>query len=183
MDSVPEIWKAVKGFEGMYEVSNMGRVRSLDREILQLSRSGTLVSIRHKGRVLREWTMDNGYSSIRFCGRTRLVHHLVLEAFVGPCPDGFEACHDPDHTRTNNALSNLRWDTPSANQMDRVKHGTSNRGERSPVSKLTEQQAIEILNSPESGIDLARRFGVSRPTICDIRTGRTWAHLQTEASA
>jgi hypothetical protein len=61
--------------------------------------------------------------------RNEYVHVLVLEAFVGPRPEGMEACHDPNPDRTCNRLDNLRWDTPSANNHDKDAHGTSNKGE------------------------------------------------------
>lgn len=181
MESLHEEWRPVVGHKGEYEVSSFGRVRSLDRIIEQASRSGNLVSIQLRGRVLKQCTMKNGYQSIRFKFRTRLVHHLVLEAFIGQCPPGMEACHN-NGIRGDNRLGNLRWDTLSANQLDRVKHGTSIRGEQSALAKLTERDAREILESPESGVALASKFGVSRTTICDIRTGRTWAHLQKSST-
>ena len=74
---------------------------------------------------------------------------LKLTTFINPCPDGMECCHnDGDHT--NNWLSNLRWDTRSANQMDRVDHSTSNRGERCGAHKLTEDEVLEIFHMPGS---------------------------------
>src|SRR5262245_33311629 len=68
--------------------------------------------------------------------RTYRVHQLALEAFVGPRPEGCECCHnDGDHT--NNALSNLRWDTAKANAADQARHGTQVRGSRVNTSKLS----------------------------------------------
>lgn len=66
--------------------------------------------------------------------KMHFVHRLILEAFSGPCPQGFEACHC-DGQVTNNAISNLRWDTRSSNALDRHLHGTSNRGRKQPRRK------------------------------------------------
>src|ERR1700733_11603441 len=74
--------------------------------------------------------------------KTRYVHQLVLEAFVGPCPEGMECRHFPDRNPANNNLENLQWATYQTNQIDRTKHGTSNRGERCAASKLIKNQVL-----------------------------------------
>jgi hypothetical protein len=82
--------------------------------------------VRRAGRVLKGWSGSRGYRLVALCSdgaqRNIQVHRLVLEAFVGPCPPGMEGCHN-DGNPSNNALSNLRWDTPSANRYDTVRHG------------------------------------------------------------
>lgn len=105
----------------------------------------------------------------------RYVHRLVLECFIGPCPDGMESCHFPDKDRTNNALSNLRWASRSNNQADRVLHGTDNRGERHGLSKLTNQDVKALVArraNGESAVSLAREFGVSARHVNQIVKGR-----------
>lgn len=115
-----EIWKSVLGFEGLYEVSNIGRVRSLDRKIGDGGRGSRL----KRGMILSLHQGQNGYlyaslgTSIK-----KLVHRIVLEAFVGPCPTGMECCHN-DNNRTNNRLENLRWDTRYGNCQDIKAAGT-----------------------------------------------------------
>lgn len=112
-----ERWAAISGFPG-YAVSDLGRVRSLERK------AGNRVI---PDLVLRQEIGRAGYPrvNIRRDGRgvNRDVHVLVLEAFVGPRPTGMEGCHE-DGIRSNCAASNLRWDTPSANRLDAVRHGT-----------------------------------------------------------
>lgn len=174
MDSVHEEWRPVKGYEGQYEVSSLGRVRSLDRTVVRNGKERQL-----KSRILGcNVTSKNspGYPTVGLNHRTAYVHHLVLEAFAGPRPPRHEACHC-NGIRTDNRAANLRWDTPSANQNDRVTHGTSNRGERCGSAKLTEAQVIEILRSPERGYEIAKRFGLAQQTICNIRKRRIWAHV------
>lgn len=112
---------------------------------------------------------------------TLLVHRIVLTAFVGPCPDGMEACHYPDRNPANCHLANLRWDTHKANMRDMVEHGNSIRGERHPQSFLTENDVREIRKLYSTGAfiqrDLAERFGVHVQTIFSITSRLTWSHL------
>lgn len=119
--SCPERWAPVLGYEGFYEVSDAGRVRSLDR-IIAWNGTSKLVT----GRILRGAQLADGKRRVPLCRDggyvNRLVHVLVLEAFVGPRPPGLLACHNND-VPTDNRLDNLRWDTPSSNQYDKVAHG------------------------------------------------------------
>lgn len=122
-----EQWLPVVGYEGIYEVSDHGRVRSVERTVRRKD-GRTRV---WKGRVLkpsvgrREPRISYPRVSLQFERRVRgvRVHVLVLEAFVGPRPKGWVACHN-DGDINNNRLSNLRWDTYSSNNHDMVTHGT-----------------------------------------------------------
>lgn len=109
----------------------------------------------------------------------KLVHRLVLEAFVGPAPDRHQCCHNDGNPR-NNALNNLRWDVASANHADRAAHGTLCRGERSGLAKITEQQAREIKVRLDKGAQckaLASEFNVAPSTISAIKSGKNWGWL------
>lgn len=116
-----EVWLPVVGFEGLYEVSDHGRVRSVDRSFTRSTgRSYTV-----RGRVLKESKAGRGYPRVTLYQggpKARYVHRLVLEAFEGECPKGRIACHWDDDP-TNNHLSNLRWGTPSENNHDKVRNG------------------------------------------------------------
>jgi hypothetical protein len=113
----------------------------------------------------------------------RQVAHLVLEAFVGPCPPGMECCHDPDPDPANNRLPNVRWGTKESNYADRDRHGRTARGEKAGGAKLSEEQAKQIIAEyaagPRYGVTkrLAAKFGVNPGTIHRIATGRKWKHL------
>jgi hypothetical protein len=129
-----ERWLPVVGWEGLYEVSDLGRVRSLDR--VTTNKNG--VDRRFPGRVLKlydnkrlgrlELGLNRGGAKGGIHVRAR-VHILVLTAFVGPRPDGMEGCHGPAGGY-DNRLTNLRWDTHSENMLDRTRHGTCHHRKR-----------------------------------------------------
>jgi hypothetical protein len=101
---------------------------------------------------------------------------VVLLAWNRPRPEGKECCHnDGDHL--NNNLGNLRWDTISGNQADRVKHGTDQLGEKNYSAKLTEGDVKNIRRSDEPQKALAEFYGVSRGTIYSIKRRMSWSHI------
>jgi hypothetical protein len=129
MDESSERWLPVPGYEGYYEVSDHGRVRSLDRWLEVPNRWGSTTRYFKPGRVLREKRKKNplhAYAvvilSVNAKPDTRAVHRLVLEAFVGACPVGMEACHGPQGV-FDNSLGNLRWGTYNENALDTVRDG------------------------------------------------------------
>lgn len=118
-----ERWLPVVDYEGLYEVSDMGSVRSLDRVVRQRGRKDRFFP----GVTLAAATNIHGYPMVALCrnGRARSfkVHRLVLEAFTGPAPEGHEACHN-NGNRGDARLVNLRWDDHSSNMRDRRRHGS-----------------------------------------------------------
>lgn len=170
-------WKPVPGYEGLYVVSDHGTVKSIARVVTGSKRQSV------SERVLAQMTNGKGYLTVRLSrnnsARIYYVHRLVLAAFVGPAPAGSEACHN-DGSRSNNRLSNLRWDTHKNNHSDRQKHGTLNNGEQARAVRLTAGRVLEIRAELASGVTqaaLMARFQVSQPTISDIQTRRTWKHI------
>lgn len=118
--STAEQWLPVVGHEGAYEVSDRGNVRSLDREIT--TKNGKRYT--RRGVALAPRRHTQGYPQVHLSGRGSVsIHRLVLEAFIGPCPTGLEACHN-DGNPENNHAANLRWDTHAGNMQDRLAHGT-----------------------------------------------------------
>lgn len=171
-----EVWAQIKGFEGIYEVSTLGRIRSLDRP--QRVRGNGIST--QKGIILKQWRQGSYmYCDLRKPGirQKARVHVVVLETFVCPRPEGMIACHNNGDS-TDNQLCNLRWGTHKENSKDKILHGTHQYGESCPKSKLTEEQAIAILESTKSNRETAKEFGVCSATVSHIKTGRNWPHLQ-----
>lgn len=148
---MPEQWLAIAGYEGIYEVSTLGRVRSLDR----VNSRG----YRLKGRVL-SLTKWNRHGHLRallcFPGSqvSHSVHSLVLEAFVGPRPTGMHACHAND-IPSDNRVENLRWDTPRANRLDSVRNGTNPNANKTECPKGHPYSAANTYRHP-SGSRICR---------------------------
>lgn len=111
-----EVWKPIPSEPG-YEVSDLGRVRSVDRTVHTVRGLWRL-----KGKIRAQYDKD-GYRRVTLSGSPRGVHVLVLEAFVGPCPESYHGLHG-DGKRHNNRLSNLRWGSPSENERDKTRQGT-----------------------------------------------------------
>lgn len=150
-----EVWKLVPGYDGKYEVSDQGQIRSYQR--------------RPEGCILRPGRMPGGHLSVALGrGNSQCVHKLVLLAFVGEAPDKHECLH-MNGNPADNRLSNLRWGTRSENNIDAVLH--QHRG------KLTEAQVKDIRSRIKSegygiGRQLAAEYGVHETTISAIKVRR-----------
>jgi hypothetical protein len=129
---VKEEWRDIPEWEGYYQASSFGRIKSLTRVRPGLG-SGRGKSARFiKGKLLKLAKHKKGYRMVTLCDRkgrhtSYLVHVLVLLTFTGPCPEGMQCRHFPDRDKTNNRIENLQWGTPEQNQADRIIHGTDNR--------------------------------------------------------
>ena len=177
-----ERWLPVAGYRGIYEVSDWGRVRSLERQVKTCG--GALRRV--PARVLRLAPDRFGHMRVGLHREGRqqqlYVHRLVLEAFVGTCPDGMEACHG-DGDPANNRLEFLRWDTPAANQADRLRHGTHIRGERHKLSKLTEAEVLAIRVDSRPHRKVATDYGVSHAAVSLIKRRKNWGWLEGPSDA
>ena len=113
-----EHWKDIHGFEGRYQVSDLGNVRSMPRVVMCGSRHGGVHPRRFGGKVLAQAPHPAGYKqlSLYVDGKQHsfTVHTLVARTFIGPCPDGHEVLHG-DHNKINNAASNLSYGTRGEN--------------------------------------------------------------------
>jgi hypothetical protein len=161
-----EIWRHIPGYEGIYKVSDQGRVKRCDK---------------YPGRVLKFGHNKQGRRQVALCrdgvAIKYQVHRLVLEAFVGPCPPGLECRHgDGDHL--NNRPGNLCWGTHTENMRDKVKHGTQYRGKDAITNaKLTEDQVRAIRAAHGTQHSIAGLFGTTRVNVQAIRNGRSWQHV------
>lgn len=173
-----EKWAPIVGYEGLYAVSNRGRIRR------EAPGKKTF-----PGKILAQ-TKDNvGYFGVKLCrdGKVKAhrVHVLVAFAFIGQRPDGMDVCHN-DGDRSNNLLSNLRYDTRRGNLLDMNAHGTSSKGEHHVNARLTYQNAIEIRSMLESGETMASlsvKYHVSESVIFRIKHKKSYLPCHHERSA
>lgn len=163
-----EEWR--KTHDPDYEVSSLGRVRR-----------ATDGHSTKAGRVLKPSVHTSGRLVVRFGRpqRTYFVHHLVLDAFTGPRPDGHETNHKDGNPR-NNRVENLEWVTRSENIQHARENALAPQGERNGRAILTEAQVREVAHMAQQmpQTEVARRFGVSKDTVSDIVCGRRWRHVQ-----
>ncbi|MEY3180200.1 MAG: hypothetical protein RL614_672 [Pseudomonadota bacterium] len=173
--SMIEEWRPIAGYEGVYEVSNLGRVRSLDR-LVRANSGWRRTGVRYFNPSNSGKNKKYKRVLLRNPDKQRPVHHLVLEAFIGPRPENCEARH-LDGDPSNNRLDNLAWGTKAENEADKIKHGTLLCGTANPASKLTEADVLAIRASNKRQVDLAALYGVSQPIISAIRLRKIWKHV------
>lgn len=172
-----EVWADVPGYEGFYRVSNTGRVARCKQLLPILVLEGKRVHIRELKPVARY----AGRLSVALClpgckPKWHQIHRMVLQAFVGDCPEGME-CRHLDGNHLNNHLNNLQWGTRTENMRDKRRHGTQTEGEAHFQSKLTEDDVRAIRASNWTGRDLAAHYGVSQVCIVFIKNRKTWKHV------
>ena len=170
-----EIWKAVIGYEGLYEVSNLGEVRGLKNNKGRRSAPRPLKGCKTHDGYLRVCLSKDGVA-VR-----KKIHHLVLEAFVGPRPEGFVACHRDDNG-LNNAVENLRWGTVKSNYEDRDTLGGTAKGERHGCATIYNATARKVKIAAQVrdrlARDIAKEFNVSVSQVRNIRNRSSWAWLE-----
>lgn len=176
-----EIWRSVLGYEGLYEVSNFGRIKSLDRYIPQRNNSRAL----RKGKILSQSVIKGGYLRVPLAKNKIhemcLVHRIVAKAFI-PNPQNFKEVNHIDGNKQNNCVNNLEWCSRSEN----VKHAfdiglaRKRKGELSHRAKFTKSEieyirAVYIPRNKQYGARaLSRRFNVARTTIERILRNQTY---------
>ena len=170
-----EQWKDIEGFEGFYQVSNRGRVRSVTREV-----NGRRYRSRIMKPVLRQGYWCVGLRKVGV-GSAPAIHRLMAAAFL-PNPDNNPEVIHINGVRTDNRLSNLKWGDHADAQTiawAQGKHEGSRpvRGEDVHTAQLTEEEARRILLSKEKTDVLAQRYKVSLSAIKHLRRGRSWRHL------
>lgn len=166
-----EEWKPLLGWETLYEVSSLGRVRSLPRTYRV-----TFGVLTTKPHILKPYLEKNGYLTVHLHpGKVkRSVHSLVAEAFLGPRPDGCDVLHN-NGNRADPRTSNLRYGSRGDNHRD-----CYNYGGRHSRGKLYREQVYEIrelLAQGQTQKSIAERYGVSKSAVRDIKSGRNFGYL------
>jgi hypothetical protein len=171
----PEKWLPVPGWEGHYEVSSQGRVRSLHHP--NGSRRIRLVQARPTGPGGRYLGLMLSRPGLRLQVK---VHKLVLLAFHGPRPSPNHVGAHGNGNAFDNCEENLRWATYEENEADKQRHGTTCQGERHHAAKLTAETVREIRRLHSAGRSraaLAARYGVTSTAIGYIVQRRNWKHV------
>lgn len=175
---VAEEWRPVVGYEGLYEVSSQGRVKSLARRLAD--------GRKWSERTLKPWRSTDGYlqASLRRDGRgvAAKVHRLVCEAFHGPAPADKPFALHGNHDPADNRPENLRWGDHVENMQDMVDADRQPRtkGEANGRAKLTEADVRAIQDELLDGATMeavAAKHGLGIATVGDIANGKTWAHI------
>lgn len=168
-------WRAIKGFERLYEVSDMGDIRRI-----------TATNNHGPNYILQPCPIGSGYHGVTLCNGAsvrcnRSIHRFVAEAFLEPCPPGMEVNHK-NGNKTDNRASNLEWVTKSQNRLHalRVLNQITLKGEQHGMAKLTGSQVLEMRQLRESGLkvnDIAKRFGIHQSTCSRILRHKRWKHI------
>ena len=177
--NVIEMWRSISGYESYYEVSNLGRVRSLDRELL----NGRGYYLK-KGRVLKQRINRLGRQTVMLNtdkkSYNKYPHILVAEAFIGERPEGYQVCHI-DGNCFNNKLSNLRYDTRAQNQIDEYRQG-----KKSSRGKLSIDEVLEIRRLYATGEykqkELAEKFNILPGNISRIVNRKYFSWLNDDGT-
>lgn len=169
---VIEVWKNIPDYEGFYQVSNFGRVKSIKRIIIR--KNGTKYFCPEK---LIKYVTNKGYKYLCLCKNGKVkrfgVHQLVLRAFVGVQEKGMEVRH-LDNNPSNNKLENLAYGTKSDNMQDAVRCGSLSRCH----TNLTDEQVIAILSDNRRICEIAKFYNINNGTVVAIKQRKYFKHLK-----
>jgi len=184
VNTVRERWKAVVDFEDRYQVSNLGRVRSVDRYLPVLTRWGTVVDRLFRGKLLAQTLDKDGYFRVGLYAvpvfKLALVHRLVAQAFI-PNLEGLPQVDHKNGVKTDNHRRNLQWVTGPENTKLAAARGHLMRGERHVLAALTEEDVRTIRLRAAEGetyTSLSAEFGVTDVAIRCAALRITWKHVQ-----
>lgn len=181
-----ERWKPIPGYEGLYEVSNMGRVKSLAR--LRHGVGPHRASCEYRERIMLG-NLNYGYRKVTLykdgVQHQMFVHRLVLTAFVSESPSGMITRH-LNGIRTDNRVENLAWGTFEENEADKRRHGTVTNGRRNHSAKATAHDVLAIRARHKRG-ETSREIAKDYPqmdysNVWRIAAGISWRHVQPEGA-
>ena len=171
-----EEWRDIRSYEGLYQVSNLGNVKSFNNRI------------KNKNPMILKQTIDrkNGYLTVSLSknGKKKIhrVHKLVASIFIDN-PNNYPVINHKDGNKLNNCVDNLEWCTCQENIDHAVKMNlrADQRGENNPYHKITEQQAKEIidllLSKKYTQLEISRMYGLSDDYAGNIKRKKLWKYL------
>ena len=178
-----EIWKGVVGWEELYQISNKGTIRALDR-MVQHSRTGTMFL--RRGKMFTKGTITSaGYMTITLCNTgsmkfTKKIHQLVGQAFIRN-PENKRFINHKDGNKQNNNDWNLEWSTIDENNDHALENGLNNQAGSYNRNTFFVEEDIrkirELLTEGNSQYSIAKSYGVSQTCIQYIKTRKTWSHI------
>lgn len=180
-----EQWRPINGFEGAYEVSSLGRVRSVQRWRYVTGARGSYTRIVRE-RVLKPLTGRGTYQTVWLYPMgegepvSRMIHVLVTEAFCGPRPSPHHVARHLNDAPQDNRSANLRWGTHKENGEDKERNGKSLKGMRNTQSKLTDDCVRKIRRMSGVGMpqrQIAAQFNVAQSQIWGVLSGTRWSHV------
>lgn len=181
-----EIWKDIVGYEGLYMISNMGRVKKLNSIVTQVGFNGVEYSRRFKERLIGQNSGKENYQMIhlRKDGLNKAIrtHRLVAIAFIPNTENKPEVNHI-NGIKSDNRVENLEWCTSSENQFHSVRTGLSKiqYGSETTNSKLTEKDVLKIRELKQTtkmnNTEIGKLFGVKQPAISKIIYRKNWKHI------
>lgn len=163
-----EVWKNVLGYENKYQVSNLGRIKSLLKK--------------DKDFILKEQTFNKtGYKNVDLCFngsvKKKTVHRIVAISFI-PNPENKPQVNHINGIKADNRVENLEWNTRSENQLHSIKLGLrSTVGEKNSQSKLNEIKVLNIFKDKSIYKEISTKYNISISTISDIKRGYSWTHI------
>ena len=178
-------WRDIVGFEGFYQVSDRGLVKSVERT-LTFVKNGKAMSRINGERVLSGWIDKDGYTLVSLYegskSGTYKVHRLTASTFI-PNPDNLPCVLHLDDNPSNNEVTNLRWGTQTDNISDMMSKNRQVKGSSQGGSKLTESDVVDIWNRlklSESQTSIAKSHNISQTVVSRINRGTLWNHLTSK---
>lgn len=176
-----EVWISCVGYNGIYMVSNFGRVLSLEREIKNPN-GVTGGTFRVGRKILKTKIGTTGYYSITLCyggaKKDMLVHRLVASAFI-PNPLKLPYINHKNFNKLDNRVENLEWCDQRGNVHHAIKNGKIPiyYGEDTSCAKLTNKQALEVYNATGYYWEIAKKYSITRGSVGCIKSGKTWGNI------